>query len=101
MSAIEARDLTKVYRTYRKESGLRGAIKGLVRRRYDETRAADAVSFQIEEGEFGGFLGPNGAGKPTVLKMLSGLPNATSGEARALGVVRWERRREMRRQVRS
>jgi hypothetical protein len=25
MSAIEARDLTKVYRTYRKESGLRGA----------------------------------------------------------------------------
>ena len=52
MSAIEARDLTKVYRTYRKESGLRGAIKGLVRRRYDEARAADAVSFQIEEGEF-------------------------------------------------
>jgi len=49
MSAIEARDLTKVYRTYRKESGLRGAIKGLVRRRYDETRAADAVSFQIEK----------------------------------------------------
>jgi len=41
MSAIEARDLTKVYRTYRKESGLRGAIKGLVRRRYDETRAVD------------------------------------------------------------
>ncbi|PYK72165.1 MAG: ABC transporter, partial [Verrucomicrobia bacterium] len=40
MSAIEARELTKVYRTYRKESGLRGAIKGLVRRRYDETRAA-------------------------------------------------------------
>ena len=98
MSAIEASGLTKVYRTYRKESGLWGSVKGLVRRRYDETRAADNISFQIDHGEFVGFLGPNGAGKTTVLKMLSGLLNPTSGEARVLGFVPWERRDEMTRQ---
>ena len=98
MSVIETRGLTKVYRTYRKESGLRGAVKGLVRRRYDETRAADNISFTIEEGELVGFLGPNGAGKTTVLKMLSGLLNPTAGEARVLGFVPWERRDEMKRQ---
>src|SRR5213593_1312832 len=98
MPTIEASKLTKVYRTYRKASGLWGSVKGLVRRRHDETRAAENISFEIEEGELVGFLGPNGAGKTTVLKMLSGLLNPTSGEARVLGFVPWERRNEMKRQ---
>ncbi|MDP9292662.1 MAG: ATP-binding cassette domain-containing protein, partial [Verrucomicrobiota bacterium] len=98
MSAIETRGLTKVYRAYRKAPGLWGAIKGLGHREYEEVRAADDVTFSIEEGEFVGFLGPNGAGKTTVLKMLSGLLNPTAGSARVLGFVPWERRDEMKRQ---
>lgn len=98
MSVIETKDLTKVYRTYKKEAGLWGAVKGLGKRKYDEVRAADGITFKIEEGELVGFLGPNGAGKTTVLKMLSGLLNPTSGSASVLGYVPWERRDEMKRQ---
>lgn len=99
MIAIDLRGLTKTFRTYRKERGIRGAFKGLVRREYAETRAVDGISFQITEGDFVGFLGPNGAGKTTTLKMLSGLLHPTSGSASVLGFVPWERKDAMKRQI--
>jgi ABC-2 type transport system ATP-binding protein len=96
--AIVADALSKTYRTYRKQDGLVGALKGLFVRQYDEIHAAKNVSFKIEEGEFVGFLGPNGAGKTTVLKMLAGLLVPTSGTARVLGYLPWERKAPFKRQ---
>ena len=82
---IEVSHLTRVFRTYKKQPGFWGGVKGLFHREFEETRAADDVSFSIKEGEFVGFLGPNGAGKTTTLKMLSGLIYPTSGTARVAG----------------
>ena len=98
MPAIEVTGLTKTFRTYKKEPGFTGALKGLFRRKYEETVAVKDVRFNIEPGELVGFLGPNGAGKTTTLKMLAGLLYPTSGSARVLGYVPWKRDDGYRRQ---
>jgi ABC-2 type transport system ATP-binding protein len=91
MPIIEADNLVKVYRVFQKKPGLRGALRGLVRREYKHVRAVDGVSFTIEPGEMVAFLGPNGAGKTTTLKMLSGLIYPTEGTATVLGFTPWDR----------
>src|SRR5215470_4727368 len=98
MPAIEVSHLTKAFRTYKKQPGFSGALKGLFRRTYEQTVAVKGVSFGIEPGELVGFLGPNGAGKTTTLKMLAGLLYPTSGSAQVLGYVPWERDDGYRRQ---
>src|SRR5438270_9462440 len=98
MPAIEVTGLSKAFRTYKKQPGFGGAIRGLFRRKYEQTLAVQEVSFAIEPGELVGFLGPNGAGKTTTLKMLAGLLYPTSGSARVLGYVPWERDDGYRRQ---
>src|SRR5260221_4308469 len=77
---------------------MRGAIRGLFRRTYEQTLAVKDVSFSVEPGELVGFLGPNGAGKTTTLKMLAGLLYPTNGAAKVLGYVPWERADGYRRQ---
>src|SRR5207244_1227323 len=98
MPAIQVTGLTKAFRTYKKQPGFAGALKGLFRRTYEQTLAVKDVNFTIEPGELVGFLGPNGAGKTTTLKMLAGLLYPTSGSARVLGYVPWERDDGYRRQ---
>ncbi len=94
---IEVEHLTRVFRTYKKQPGFWGGVKGLFRREFEELAAANDISFNIAEGELVGFLGPNGAGKTTTLKMLSGLIFPTSGRARVGGFDPTERRNEYRR----
>jgi ABC-2 type transport system ATP-binding protein len=98
MPVIEVSNLTKAFRTYKKQPGFVGAVKGLFHRQYEQTVAVHDVSFKIEPGELVGFLGPNGAGKTTTLKMLAGLLYPTGGAAKVLGYTPWERDDGYRRQ---
>src|SRR5688572_5316026 len=54
-------------------------------KQYKNVLALDDVSFTITDG-ITGILGENGAGKSTVIKILLGLLQPTSGSAKVLGM---------------
>jgi ABC-type multidrug transport system ATPase subunit len=54
-------------------------------RRFGHFTAVDQVSFSIARGSIFGFLGPNGSGKSTVIRMLCGILEPTSGSAAIAG----------------
>lgn len=77
---IEVKDLRKNYQITKKEKGLAGALKNLVKSEKQTVEAVKDINFHINKGEIVAFLGPNGAGKSTTIKMLSGILTPTSGE---------------------
>ncbi|HEX7323786.1 MAG TPA: ABC transporter ATP-binding protein [Rhodanobacteraceae bacterium] len=68
-------------------------------RRYGEFVAVDKVSCQIGQGEVVGLLGHNGAGKTTVMKMLTGYLDASSGSIRVDGLAMREARRQIQEKI--
>lgn len=97
--AIHVRDLCKTFEVPEREAGTGAALRSLFRRRTRKVEAVRPLGFEVAAGEVVGFLGPNGAGKTTTLKMLAGLLEPTAGEARVLGCVPFERKKEFLRQI--
>lgn len=48
-------------------------------KKYDDQKAVDTISFEVEPGEVVGFLGPNGAGKSTTMRMITCYMAPTEG----------------------
>ncbi len=80
MKMIEVNNLTKIFKKPYRGNGLKGMIKTLFSRKYEEIYAVNNISFDIQEGEIVGYIGANGAGKSTTIKMMSGILHPTSGE---------------------
>lgn len=82
---IQTKNLTKTYKLFEKEAGLRGSIKSLFNRKFIDKTALSNFNLEVKEGEFVGLIGPNGAGKTTLVKMLTGIIAPTSGDVSVLG----------------
>ena len=54
-------------------------------RRFGDFTAVDSASFEIPSGSICAVLGPNGAGKSTMVKMLTGLLDASAGGGTVCG----------------
>ena len=89
---IEARQLTKRFRTPLKSPGVRGAIQHLFRPHYESRVAVDAIDLSITAGESVAYVGPNGAGKSTTIKMLTGILVPSAGDVHVNGLIPHEER---------
>lgn len=97
--AIETKDLSRVYQSYKKAEGIWNSVKGFWHREYTYKTALEKTNLQIYQGEIVGLVGANGAGKTTLLKILSGLIHPSSGDAQVLGFRPWERKSEYLKQM--
>ncbi|TWH78376.1 ABC transporter ATP-binding protein [Sedimentibacter saalensis] len=66
---------------------------------FGEFVAVNNVSFDVKRGEVFGFLGPNGSGKTTVIRMILGLLNPTSGSGHILGYDIMEDREKLKSRI--
>lgn len=95
MNMIEIKNLSKEYHITKKEEGIKGALKSLVKRDTITIPAVKNLNFSIKEGEIAGFIGPNGAGKSTAIKMMSGILTPTSGQVLIAGEDITKHRKEV------
>ena len=86
MKIISVKNLSKTFKKPIRDEGLKGMIKALFSRKYEEVRAVDDISFEIEKGEIVGYIGANGAGKSTTIKMMCGILYPTAGSVTVNGM---------------
>ncbi|HAZ12301.1 MAG: multidrug ABC transporter ATP-binding protein [Bdellovibrionales bacterium GWA2_49_15] len=96
---IESQNLSKTFRSYEKNPGLRGAIRSLWHRPYKESHAVDDFNLQVKSGEMIALLGPNGAGKTTIMKMWTGIIVPSSGQVQVIGHDPWKRDKQFRKKI--
>lgn len=96
---IQVENLSKTFRIHQKAPGLKGSMKSLFVRQWQDKEALKGVSLQVHEGEILGLVGANGAGKTTLVKILAGIVHPTSGRVEIDGYVPWERRNAFRQRI--
>ena len=96
---IEIKNITKSFKLFKRDPGLRGSIKSFFNRNYEEFFALRDINLNIQEGEIIGILGENGAGKTTLIKLMIGLLYPSSVKITVNKFVPWEKNHNYLKQV--
>ena len=88
INAIEVHDITKKFRVYLdRGTTLKELTLFKKRRKYEERKVLDGISFEVKKGEAIGLVGENGCGKSTTLKLLTRIMYPDSGTIEMRGRV--------------
>ncbi len=86
--AISVQDVTKIYRLYDKPIDRLLEAMSITNKTYHKKFfALDKISFEIEKGTTVGIIGTNGSGKSTILKIITGVLNPSSGNVEVEGNI--------------
>ena len=86
--AIKVEHVSKMYKLYdRPMDRLKESLRLTKEVKFRPHYALNDVSFQIRKGETVGIIGTNGAGKSTILKIITGVLNQTSGNVEIDGRI--------------
>ncbi|MCM1288657.1 MAG: ABC transporter ATP-binding protein [Clostridium sp.] len=86
--AISVDKVSKLYKLYDKPSDRLKETLGFTKeKKYREHFALSDVSFHVKKGQTVGIIGTNGSGKSTVLKIITGVLNPTSGKVDISGRI--------------
>ena len=87
-NAIEVRNIVKTFKVYLdKGHTLKELTLFSKRRKYEERRVLNGLSFDVKRGEAVGLIGQNGCGKSTTLKLLTRIMYPDSGTIEMKGRV--------------
>ena len=87
-TAIKITNLTKIYKLYdRNRDRLKDSLGLSKKANYKEHYALKNVDMEVKTGESVGIIGVNGSGKSTILKIITGVLNATSGDVQINGRI--------------
>ena len=92
--SIQVNNISKEFKIFKREAGLKGAMKSFFNRKFEIFHALKSISLEVNEGEIIGILGENGAGKTTLIKTMIGLLHPSSGSISINGFSPWQRKNE-------
>ena len=87
-AAIQVNQVTKVYKLFdRPIDRLKESLSPFHKEYHRDFYALNEISFQVEKGQFVGIIGTNGSGKSTILKIITGVLNPSTGTVTVDGRV--------------